>query len=191
MSGVLGFISRAKRSLIGVRSTPEFRPMLATLTQRPFPAEGWVFEPKLDGERCLAYRVGDDVKLISRTQQRMNNSYPDIVDALLEQPLKEFIVDGEIVAVKDTISSLSLLQRRMQIQDPDLARRSGAEVFFYVFDLLYLGGRDVTSMPLLERKSLLLQSLSFGGPLCYSSYREKDGEAFYEEVRKKGWQGDQ
>lgn len=189
MSRILEFFSKAKRSLIRAQSPPKYRPMLATLMQKPFSAEGWVFEPKLDGERCLAYRDGDRVDLLSPTQTHINNSYPEIVDALLKQPIKQFIVDGEIVAVKDAISNFSLLQRRIQIQDPELARWSGEEVFFYIFDVLYLGGRDVTSKPLLERKSLLTQALSFGGPLCYSSYREKDGEDFFEEVCKKGWQG--
>src|SRR5437867_5204039 len=128
---ILSIFSKAKRAPVNIGSSPKFSPMLATLTQRPFSAEGWVFEPKLDGERCLAYRVGHQVRLLSRIQSYMNNSYPEIVDALFEQPAQEFIVDGEIVALKDAISSFPLLQRRIQIQDPDLARRSGAEVFFY------------------------------------------------------------
>jgi bifunctional non-homologous end joining protein LigD len=68
-------------------------PMLAVLTEERFSDEAWVYERKLDGERCLAYRR--DVRLLSRTRQPLNGTYPELVDALLAQGCDEFVVDGE------------------------------------------------------------------------------------------------
>ncbi|MBS4729256.1 ATP-dependent DNA ligase, partial [Mycobacterium sp. SM1] len=56
--------------------------MLATLTEKPFSDPRWIFEPKLDGERCLAFRDGERVRLMSRNRQLLNGTYPELVDAL-------------------------------------------------------------------------------------------------------------
>jgi hypothetical protein len=72
-------------------------PMLATLTDTPFSSSGWIFEPKLDGVRCLALRSGSDAQLLSRNQKRLNEKYPELVDALQKLRADDFAVDGEIV----------------------------------------------------------------------------------------------
>jgi ATP-dependent DNA ligase len=74
-------------------------PMLATLSHGLFSREGWLFEPKLDGIRCLVSRSDDDVELLSRNQKRLNAKYPELVEAFRSQPSDSFAVDGEIVAV--------------------------------------------------------------------------------------------
>jgi bifunctional non-homologous end joining protein LigD len=61
-------------------------PMLAVLTGQRFSSEQWIFERKLDGERCLAFRRGADVRLLSRTQQRLNDTYPDSARHAYELP---------------------------------------------------------------------------------------------------------
>src|SRR5438093_13260061 len=73
-------------------------PMLATLTERRFSDPGWLYERKLDGERCLAFREGAKVRLMSRNQLRIDNHYPEIAEALGSQAPSRFVVDGEIVA---------------------------------------------------------------------------------------------
>ena len=75
-------------------------PELATLTQERFSDSGWLFERKLDGERCLAFRSGDSIRLMTRNQKEVANNYPEIAGALLEQSSGDFIVDGEIVALR-------------------------------------------------------------------------------------------
>ena len=72
--------------------------MLATLTHRRFSDPKWLFELKFDGERCLAFRNGSSVRLFSRNQKLLNNTYPEISDAIAAQALDNFVVDGEIVA---------------------------------------------------------------------------------------------
>jgi ATP-dependent DNA ligase len=139
--------------------------MLTVLTDERFSNEGWIFERKLDGERCLAFRRASELRLLSRTQQRLNDTYPELADALLARACDDFAVDGEVVAFEGAQTSFARLQQRMQLRDPERARRSGVRVFYYLFDLLHLDGHDVTGLPLRERKALLRRSLSLAEPL--------------------------
>src|SRR6195256_3590037 len=85
-------------------------PMLATLTHERFSREGWLFEPKWDGERCLAFRRGADLNLFSRNRIQLNARYPEVVEAVHRQQAASFIADGEIVTFEDGITSFSKLQ---------------------------------------------------------------------------------
>jgi bifunctional non-homologous end joining protein LigD len=67
-------------------------PMLAVPTEERFSSDEWIFERKLDGERCLAFRRGARVRLLSRTQQRLNDTYPELLEALLAQARDDFVV---------------------------------------------------------------------------------------------------
>ena len=93
-------------------------PMLATLTDERFSREGWFFEPKWDGERCLAFRQGRDLRLLSRNRKRLNEKYPEITAAFDRQNATSFIADGEVVTFKDGVSSFAKLQQRMQVENP-------------------------------------------------------------------------
>ena len=75
---------------------PEWvQPMLATLTEKYFSDPGWIFERKLDGIRALAFRDGKRIRLLSRNKLDLAGSFPDVVEALVEQPERDFVVDGE------------------------------------------------------------------------------------------------
>jgi DNA ligase D-like protein (predicted ligase) len=164
-------------------------PMLATLTGEAFSRPGWLFEPKLDGERCLGLRSGDHVELISRNQKSLNNKYPELVTTLENQEATSFAVDGEIVTFEGQVTSFAKLQRRMQVQHPSEELRRSVPVFFYLFDLLVLEGVDIRQLPLRERRKLLANSVLFKDPLRITAYRETEGEAYFEEACRKGWEG--
>jgi bifunctional non-homologous end joining protein LigD len=163
--------------------------MLATLTYRRFSDPNWLFELKFDGERCLAFRRGSSVRLFSRNRKPLNNTYPEIADAIASQTRDNFVVDGEIVAFDGNVTSFSRLQRRMQITDPIAARMTGVEVFYYIFDVPYLAGYDTTAVGLRYRKALLEQALSFSDPLRFTTHRDTEGEAAYQEACARGWEG--
>jgi DNA ligase D-like protein (predicted ligase) len=154
--------------------------MLATLVREQFSDPKWIFEPKLDGIRCLVFRKGRKLDLFSRNHLSLNDSYPEFLAPLLKQPASSFIVDGEIVALDRGISRFSLLQRRKQQHVP---------VMYYLFDVLYLEGYDVTQVELRHRKELLRNSFTYKDPLRFSEHREGEGEAFYREACRKGWEG--
>jgi bifunctional non-homologous end joining protein LigD len=164
-------------------------PMLATLTERRFSDPDWIYERKLDGERCLAFRHGDRVDLRTRTRTRINDHYPELADALLAQPRHDLIVDGEIVAFDHGRMSFSRLQRRMHVSDAARARATGVAVFLYLFDLLYLDGYDLTGLPLRDRKGLLKTTVRFAEPLRFTPHRVGEGERYLEEACGKGWEG--
>jgi bifunctional non-homologous end joining protein LigD len=166
----------------------DFEPMKARLTDRPFSDPAWVFERKLDGIRAIVHRHGDGVELVSRTGQRLR-SYPELEEALAAEPAEDFVADGEIVAFDGPRTSFARLQGRMQIQDPEAARRTGIPVYLYLFDLLSLGGNVLTALPLRARKSYLRRALDFGGPLRYTPHRNERGEELFREACAKGWEG--
>jgi len=162
--------------------------MLAVLTHQRFSDPGWIFERKLDGERCLAFRRGGRLRLLSRTRQLLNDTYPELVGALGPQ-VSDFIVDGEIVAFEGGRTSFERLQRRIQIRDPAAALSSGVRVFYYLFDVLHLDGYDTTALQQRDRKALLRNALSYGDPLRFLPHRNTEGEALYQDACRKSWEG--
>jgi DNA ligase D-like protein (predicted ligase) len=162
-------------------------PMLATLTDDRFSDEMWIYERKLDGERCLVFIHDDEVTLKSRNNQVLNAPYPEIVDIF--QDNDDLIVDGEIVAFEDDLTSFSALQERMHVDDEQKARESDVDVYYYVFDLLYVSGYDITGVSLTHRKSLLKQTCIFEDPLRYVTHRVGTGVDYYQEACEKGWEG--
>ncbi|MBV8430099.1 MAG: non-homologous end-joining DNA ligase, partial [Solirubrobacterales bacterium] len=166
----------------------EYSPMKAVLSDQPFSDPGWIFERKLDGERCGAIRRSGQVHLLSRTGQRLDQTYPELVDALtLDGP--DLLIDGEIVAFDRGQTSFSRLQQRIGIHDTARARQSPVAVYYYLFDILELGGEDVRPRPLLERKALLRRALEFRGHLRYTSYRRTEGETAFRYACQHGWEG--
>jgi bifunctional non-homologous end joining protein LigD len=83
--------------------------------------------------RGLAFRDGDQVRLLSRNRLSLNGTYPEVVDALAEQDSSQFVMDGEIVAFEGRRTSFARLQGRLGITDPGAARASGIAVYYYVF----------------------------------------------------------
>jgi DNA ligase D-like protein (predicted ligase) len=164
-------------------------PTLATLTDERFSDPGWIFERKLDGVRGLAFRDGKRIRLLSRNRLSLNNTYPEIVEALAKQETSRFVMDGEIVAFEGRRTSFARLQGRSGITDPALARASGITVFYYVFDLMNLDGEDITTNPLLQRKRLLRNTFSFDDPLRFTTHRVNDGESVYRAACERGDEG--
>ncbi|MPZ68435.1 MAG: ATP-dependent DNA ligase [Actinobacteria bacterium] len=165
--------------------------MKAVLVEEAFSDPDWIYEVKLDGERCLAVAFRGTVKLLSRNQKSMNASYPEIVESLEGQGPESFIIDGEVVAFEKGVPSFSRLQRRMHVNDPVKAKQIGVAVFFYVFDVLHVDGWDVTQVPLRARKSLLRSAFSFEDRvLRFVEHRNQHGERYFRNIcAKPGWEG--
>ena len=157
------------RAALHDEPVPDWRsPTLATLTDKRFSDRRWIFERKFDGMRCLAFRDGDRVRLLSRNRQPLNGTYPELVDALAAQHATRFVLDGEVVAFEGRRTNFARLQGRLGITDPKVARASPVRVFYYVFDLLHLDGKSTLDAPLMWRKRLLRNAIEFGGPLRYT-----------------------
>jgi DNA ligase D-like protein (predicted ligase) len=126
---------------------------------------------------------------MTRNRNVVNDTYPELAEALADQPAQDFVADGEVVAFEGDVTSFSRLQGRMQIRDPEKARQSGITVYLYLFDLLHLDGHDLTGLPLRRRKSLLRSALRFDDPVRFTPHRNAEGEAFFAEACDKGWEG--
>ena len=164
-------------------------PALATLSHERFWKDGWVYERKLDGQRCLAVRTGRGTKLYSRSGRDVTVAFPEIAEALEQQASTDFVIDGEVVAFEGSRTSFAKLQPRIHLSSAEKARRSGVPVFFYVFDVLRADGADVRGEPLLERKKRLRALLTFDGPVRYTNHRRRGGEDYFAEACRKGWEG--
>jgi bifunctional non-homologous end joining protein LigD len=156
-------------------------PMLAKLVSDPPSDEGWVYERKLDGLRCIAVKSGDRVDLWSRSQQSFSGRFGGIVAAVGRLSAGDVVLDGEIVALEGDRTSFSLLQRP----------GSTAKPMLYVFDVLHVGGDDVRSRPLLERKTLLGQVVrgTSSGVVRRVRHVEGDPVALLGEACAEGWEG--
>ncbi|MER7661837.1 non-homologous end-joining DNA ligase [Streptomyces sp. NPDC096193] len=192
MSGLLDALPAAQQRLLSpAPSGGELatHPMMAVLSDRRVFDDTWVFERKLDGVRALTVRAPDGTRLLSRTGRAMNNSYPELVEALATQSCEDFTVDGEIVAFSHGRTDFSRLQQRMQLTDPRKARASGVAVTYYLFDLLTLDGKDLRRLPLRTRKSLLRRALHFAPPVRFTPHRNQGGQRELDEACARGWEG--
>jgi ATP-dependent DNA ligase len=134
-------------------------PMAATLTQERFSGPEWIFEQKLDGIRLIAYKQGESVRLYSRN--RLPQDMPPIARALARLPVADAVFDGEVTW-----------------------GRSG--VFYHVFDVMWLDGAEVMSLPLHERQRLLA-TLPLQPPL--QRVAALDEPEPWERARREGWEG--
>ena len=161
---------------------PEWiQPMLATLTEDYFSDPEWVFEPKLDGVRCLAFKKGSKVRLMSRNQLSLNDRYPAVVEAVAKLDVDDAVLDGEVAVVAEGVSRFQSLQRHLL--------EGGGQLVYFVFDAPHLGGYDVTKLTLVARKELLAKVVSARKTIELVSYRRESGEEFLAEACEKGWEG--
>ncbi|GAA3822853.1 non-homologous end-joining DNA ligase [Streptomyces phyllanthi] len=165
------------------------QPMLATLSDRREFSGDWIFERKLDGIRALAVREGDRVGLYSRSGNRLNATYPEIVVALAAQEREDFTIDGEIVAYSHGRTDFSLLQQRMGLTRRRDVEASPVAVTYHVFDLLRLDGADTRLLPLRTRKSLLRRALTYRAPLRMTTHRNEGGAELLASVCARDWEG--
>jgi bifunctional non-homologous end joining protein LigD len=190
MADVFAILDDDQRATLRRREQPRWTaPMLATLTHDTFSDPDWLYERKLDGVRCLVFRRGRRVRLVSRNRHEMNRTYPELVEELGEEPCDDFIADGEIVAFEGRRTSFSRLQHRLGIDDPQEARDTGIAVYLYLFDILHLEGRDLARLGLEDRKRLLKRALDFGGHVRFTPHRRHRAEEHLEDACEKGWEG--
>jgi bifunctional non-homologous end joining protein LigD len=141
----------------------------------------WVFEIKLDGYRALGIKSNGSVRLLSRRNNSFNRQYPLIVKALAELP-EDTVVDGEVVALDlSGFPNFNLLQNY---------RTEAARIHFFVFDLLVYQGRDLTRLPLIERREIMRSVLKFSeGRVRITDYLETSATDMLHAVRQQGLEG--
>ena len=118
--------------------------------------DGWQFEPKWDGFRCLAQRHGNEVALTSKSGKPLARYFPEVADMLAHLKATQFLLDGELIIPVGNILAFDALQLRLHPAESrvlKLAAETPAE--FMAFDLLELGGKPLAGLPLSERRDQL------------------------------------
>src|SRR5574341_2030164 len=153
------------------------KPMLATPVKEPFDHPDWIFEVKWDGYRAVAEIRDGDVSLYSRNLISFNKKFFPVVEALRKFGF-DAVLDGEIVVVDD--------QGRPDFQALQHFQDSGnGHLLYYVFDLLYFRGHDLTGLPLTRRKELLKKILPSVPKIRFSDHVAKEGVLFYQVTKEK------
>ena len=160
-------------------------PMLATIVDDPFSNPEWIFETKWDGFRSICFIRNGKSRFVSRNQIDMTPQYPELATVAQQIDAREAILDGEIVALdKDGMPRFQLLQPRVGRKSGLEALRGHGHIVYYVFDLLYVDGCDLTSCPLIDRKEALQRILRPASFIKLSEHIVGDGGPFFKQIEK-------
>jgi bifunctional non-homologous end joining protein LigD len=177
------------------RPTPEplppMTPMMATLVRDAFDNDGWIFEPKWDGVRTLAYCDSDETLLLSRRNNDVTATYVELARLHERIVANSAVVDGEIVAMESGRPSFEKLQSRINLQNPrDIERvMKQIPVTFVAFDVLYIDGRSTLKLPIEERKQILEELIVPSERVLVSTYVQGEGIALYNAAQARNLEG--
>lgn len=161
--------------------TKNIRPMLIGTEGQPFDSDEHIYELKLDGERCIAYLDRDKTILKNKRNILMLPKVPELAEIHKNVNVR-CILDGELAVIKDGRPDFFEIQKRSMMSNPvkiDMAAKK-YPACFTAFDILYYENRQVTDLPLTERKELLQKAvISENGRFAVSRFIEKNGIQFY------------
>ena len=163
-------------------------PMAATLTDKAFRDEDWLFEVKWDGYRLQAVVKDGRVRTFTRNGKDGDTYFPKLLVPPTWIDAREAIVDGEVIAInEDGLPEFSLLQERLGGKGPGSGASGG--LVFQAFDVLYLDGRSLLRVPLEDRKRLLKSVIREDGRVRYARHVDTEGVAFLEACAAQGLEG--
>lgn len=157
------------------------QPMLATLIDKPFDDQNWVYEVKWDGYRALAFMKNGKIELKSRNDKSFNEKFYPVYDTLKSIAINA-ILDGEIIVLeKNGTANFAALQNWRSEADGDLV--------YYVFDILWYDGKDLKGLSLLDRKAILKEVMPQNDLILLSEHFDTSGVGFLNEAKKLGIEG--
>ncbi len=190
-NGTAPITARAIAKVSAARRTPfphDFKPQLATLTSRVPDGDNWLHELKFDGYRILAQVRNGKIHLVTRQGNDWTARFSPVADALQELSLKSTILDGEVVSLDaHGVSNFQQLQNLMKSGHKE-------KLVYYVFDVPYLDGYDLTETPLVARKELLARLLLAANPendgtIRYSDHIRGAGEKVLQHACRSAMEG--
>jgi DNA ligase D-like protein (predicted ligase) len=176
--------------MIDIFEMKNIAPMLLGDNKPPFDSPDHIFELKLDGIRCVAYLSDIDFDLRNKRNKRLNSIYPELKD-INRQVKARCILDGELLVLNEGKPDFFEVQRRSLMTNPvkiEIAAKK-LPVCFTAFDVLYHNDKQITDLPLMERKSLLLEIVTESADIAVSRYIEQEGVALYEAAAGQGLEG--
>ncbi len=166
----------------------KLKPMLAYPAARPFDSPDWVFEPKFDGTRCLAF-VGERLRLQNRRLVDITRRYPELGGIRQRVRAREAIIDGEIVVLRGGKPDFNLIQTREQTEGKADFLSKIYPASFACFDLIYLNGEPLIDSPLAERKKRLAEILDEGEEIFLVRHVTENGTLLFSRMTEEGWEG--
>ena len=165
-----------------------YRPMLAKVAEEAFSDKDWFFEVKWDGFRAIAY-IEEPFSLKSRNEKELKDNFPELQE--LKKLAKNIVVDGEIIVMREGKPDFqSLLERGKTISEGEIQRQENRlPAVYIVFDILEKDGKPLTKLPLMERKTILKDSLKEGSNVLLCDFIEEKGETYFQLVLEKGLEG--
>jgi bifunctional non-homologous end joining protein LigD len=177
---------REDKSPQGSAALPEFvPPSLATLREKAPSEPGWLHEIKFDGYRIQARIDRGRVALLTRKGLDWTDKFPNVAAAAAKLGARSALIDGEIVVEDERgVASFSGLQAALKAGEAN-------SFIYYVFDLLHLDGRDLTALPLIERKQQLKRLIGekAEGPMRYSEHFDEAGPLVLRHACEMGLEG--
>jgi bifunctional non-homologous end joining protein LigD len=154
--------------------------MQPTLLARPFHRDGWIFEEKIDGWRMLAYKSGDDVRLVSRPGRDHTKRFAELVNAVRALASETLILDGEVAIFDERL--ISRFEWMRHGKPPGFA----TPPMFMAFDCLYVDGVDLRPRELRARREALLRAIEHAKLLLAA---RRLGLKAWQEVLERGYEG--
>lgn len=166
------------------------KPMLIGEMQEAFDSPDYIYELKLDGERCLAYLDETVTELRNKRNMKMLVKVPELGD-IHKQVNKRCVLDGELIVVKDGKPDFFEIQRRSLLSNAFKIKLASDKypASFIAFDLLYYENHPTNEFPLMERKKLMERVISENEHLSVSRYIENNGIAFYKLAEDQNLEG--
>jgi DNA ligase D-like protein (predicted ligase) len=174
---------KSGRSHRGVPLPQFVPPQLSRPVEKPPSGPQWVHEIKLDGFRMAARLDNGRAQLLTRTGLDWTDKYPSAAAALANLNVKTAYLDGELCGVDD--AGLPSFAHTQAATDGE----RGVHLVYYAFDLLHIGGRDVSSLPLIKRKELLEPLVANKPGLQFNGHDTGDGELILKHAGKLGFEG--
>jgi len=165
-----------------------YRPMFAKVAEIAFSDKDWFFEVKWDGFRAIAY-VEEPFSIKSRNEKELKGNFPELQE--LKKLAKNIVVDGEIIVMREGKPDFqSLLERGKAVSEGEIQRQENRlPAVYIVFDILEKDGKPLTKLPLMERKTILKDSLREGSNVLLCDFIEEKGGAYFQLALGKGLEG--
>ena len=176
---------------LGVLSLPSaeprfIEPMKSKLVEQPPTHGNWMYELKFDGIRLIVIKNDRKISLMSRNQNEQAKRFPEVVEAIGELPVRECVIDGEVVALDEQGRSSFQLLQALEME----GRK--ALIYFYAFDLLQLEGKSLIGLPVEARKTVLAKLCAGAGEIIRYSGEiptGRDAKVLLKEVQRRGLEG--
>lgn len=169
--------------------TKNIRPMLISEMMEPFDSPEHIYEIKWDGIRCVSY-LDNKTEIQNKRNKIMTTLFPELLN-LHKQVKEKCILDHELVVIKDGVPDFYEVQKRALMSNPFKIKLSADKypASIIAYDILYYKDKDITMLPLVERKKYLSDVVNESLILTVSRYIENDGIKLFELVKEKGLEG--